>query len=149
SAIGARFRSAPSERPVPSPRSPAGPSRTFGGRSVSSARANPITARGGRGSSRTREEIPLLALELQLLVGRRPRIVGDEAKPGLRNPWAVRLQKGQLPDRQVHDLLVDQLLDAMQHRLALLRVELGRMLPEESVDIGIAAVGVRAARGRE
>jgi len=43
---------------------------------VPSARANPTAGRGGRGSSRTRQAILLLALELQLLVGRRPRVVG-------------------------------------------------------------------------
>ena len=37
----------------------------------------------------------------------------------------------------------------MQNHLALLRVELGRLLTEEPIDVGIAAVGVRAARGGE
>ena len=48
-----------------------------------------------------------------------------------------------------HDLLVDQLLDAMEERLALLRVQLARLLPEEPVDVGVSAVGEGAARDRE
>src|SRR5439155_10204750 len=55
----------------------------------------------------------------------------------------------ELPDRREHRLLVDELLDAMERRLAALLVELGTLLPEEPVDVGIAAVHVGAPRGHE
>src|SRR5439155_14883182 len=42
-----------------------------------------------------------------------------------------------------------QLLDAAQDRLALPRVELAGLLAVETVDVGIAAVGVDAAAGHE
>src|SRR5262245_35452935 len=44
---------------------------------------------------------------------------------------------------------MDQLLDAAQGGLSLLRVDLGRLLAEEPVDVGITAVGVRGGRDRE
>src|SRR5262249_30334631 len=52
-------------------------------------------------------------------------------------------------DRKDHGLLVDELLDAAENALAFLQIELVRLLLEERVDIGIAAVGVRAARDQE
>src|SRR5438034_3300839 len=90
-----------------------------------------------------------LRLELQVLVRRRPRIVRDEAEPRLLHTWADPLQEGELPDGKDHGLLVDQLLDAMEERLALLRIELARLLLEEPVDVGISPVGVGAARDDE
>src|SRR6266705_1817964 len=89
------------------------------------------------------------SFESQVLVRGRPRIVGDEPEPRLGDARTVPLQESELPDRQVHGLLVDQLLDAMQDRLALLAVELDRLLSEEAVDVPIAYVGVDAARDRE
>src|SRR6516164_7961971 len=44
---------------------------------------------------------------------------------------------------------MDELLDPVERRLTLLGVQLGRLLSEELVDVGITAVGVSAARGRE
>src|SRR5213593_3724090 len=90
-----------------------------------------------------------LPLELHVLVRRRPRIVGDEAEPRFRDARTHSLQEGQLPDRKDHGLVVDQLLDAMEERLALLRVELTRLLLEEPVDVGVSPVGVGAARDGE
>src|SRR5438552_9350031 len=90
-----------------------------------------------------------LPLELQVLVRRQPRIVGDEAEPRFRDARTHSLQEGQLPDRKDHGLDVDQLLDAMEKRLALLRVELTRLLLEEPVDVGVPPVGVGAARDHE
>src|SRR3989441_6542717 len=78
-----------------------------------------------------------LPLELHVLVRRRPRIVGDEAHPRFRDARTHSLQEGQLPDRKDHGLVVDQLLDAMEGRLSLLRVELTRLLLEEPVDVGV------------
>src|SRR5207248_11589242 len=68
---------------------------------------------------------------------------------GLRHPGAVAVEKDELPDRQVHRLLVNELLDPMHDRLALPDVELGALLPEQDVDIGISAVGVDATGRHE
>src|SRR2546428_8136101 len=89
------------------------------------------------------------SFEAQSLARGRPRIVGDGPAPRLGDARTVPLQERELPDREVHGLLVDQLLDAMQNRLALLPVELGRLLSEEAVDVRIATIGVDAARDRE
>src|SRR5262249_2265776 len=91
----------------------------------------------------------LLRLELDLLIRRRPRIVQDESEARLGHARTVPTQGGELPQWEIHGLVVDQLLDAVQERLALLWIELGRLLLEEVVDVGISAVRVRAARGRE
>src|SRR5438128_4174578 len=90
-----------------------------------------------------------LPLELHVLVRRRPRVVGDEAEPRFRHARTHSLQEGQLPDRKDHGLVVDQLLDAMEERLSLLRVKLTRLLLEEPVDVGVPPVGVGAARDHE
>src|SRR6266849_8824974 len=90
-----------------------------------------------------------LRLELQVLVRRRPRVVRDEAEPRFRHARTDPLQEGELPDRKDHGLVVDQLLDAMEERLALLRVELTRLLLEEPVDVGVSPVGVGATRDGE
>src|SRR2546430_12176952 len=72
-----------------------------------------------------------LRLELHVLVRRRPGIVRDEPESRLRHASAVSLQHGELPDREVHDLVVHQLLDALEERLALLRIQLARLIAEE------------------
>src|SRR5262252_10746138 len=90
-----------------------------------------------------------LRLELDVFVGRRPGIVRDEAVPRLRDARADALQNGELPDRQEHTLVVDELLDTLQQRLALSQIELARLVLEQRVDVRIAAVGEGAARHRE
>src|SRR5207244_13170225 len=47
-------------------------------------------------------------------------------------------------DRRVADALVKELLDLVQHRLALLAVHLARLLLVERLDVGVGAVGERA-----
>src|SRR5215471_1323510 len=88
-------------------------------------------------------------LELDVLVGSRERPTGDEAEPRLGHPRALRMNEAELPDRRVHHLVVHELLDAMQRRLAPLAVELGRLLAEEPVDVGIATVHEGAAGDHE
>src|SRR5256712_9878508 len=90
-----------------------------------------------------------LSLELHVLVRRRPRIVGDKAEPRFLDARTHSLQEGQLPDRKDHGLVVDQLLDALEKRRSLLRVELTRLLLAEPVDGGVPPVGVGAARDHE
>src|SRR5262249_55535561 len=86
-----------------------------------------------------------LRLELHVFVGPRERKPGDEPEPRLLDPWPEAAHRGELPDRGEHRLLVHELLDPVQGRLAALAVELRRLLPEEPVDVGIAAVDVSAA----
>lgn len=50
---------------------------------------------------------------------------------------------------QIHRLVVDELLDAMEDRFALLAVQLAGLLGEEPVDVRIASVGVAPARDGE
>src|SRR5262245_6979368 len=95
----------------------------------------PLRSRGGERTS----------FELHVLVGSRPRIVGDEPEARLGHARAVALQKGELPDREVHDLFADELLDAVEDHLALLPIQLGRLLPEEAVNVRIAPISVDAA----
>src|SRR5438876_5335505 len=90
-----------------------------------------------------------LPLQLHVLVRRRERPAGDETKAGLRHARAVSVDEAQLPDRRVHGLVVDELLDPVQHRLAPLAIQLGALLPEEPVDVGITSVDVGAAGGHE
>src|SRR2546428_410302 len=88
----------------------------------------------------------LLGLELQVLVGRRESVTGDEPEPRLFHAPAPARDEGELVDRRGHCALVDELLDALQDRLALRTIELGGLLLEETVQIGVAAVRERAIR---
>src|SRR5262249_8053285 len=59
------------------------------------------------------------------------------------------IEKAQLPDRRKDRPFTDELLDLVQNRFASFPVELGRLLLEQRVDIGIAAVDVSAAFGNK
>src|SRR5437867_973503 len=89
------------------------------------------------------------ALQLHVLVRRRKRVSGDHSDPRLLHPWPQPAQAGVQPDRRDHGLLMDELLDAVQRRLAPLRVQLARLLAEQSIDVAITAVNVVAAGGDE
>src|SRR5262245_25694298 len=69
-----------------------------------------------------------LSLEPQLFVRRRVRITADQAQPGLFHSGPDTGQDSRLPERREHRLLVGELLDAVQRRLAPLAVELGTLL---------------------
>src|SRR6059036_3087754 len=88
-------------------------------------------------------------LEPQILVRRGVGVVGDERQARLLHAWPVAIEEGELPDRRDHRLLVHELLDPLERRLALLPVHLARLLAEEPVDVGIAAVDVGAGGGDE
>src|SRR5262245_8421676 len=111
----------------------------------SHVRVRDVRTDGGRPSS----ERLLLRLELHVLVRRHPRIPGDETEPRFRHPGSVPVQDGELPDRQVHHLLVHQLLDAVEDRLPLLGIQFPGLLPEEPVDVGITSVRVDAGPSGE
>src|SRR3989442_6334215 len=106
------------------------------------------SARGPAGDSRTPWPSPLRLpprLEPDLLVRVRKRVAGDEAERRLLEARPVAAQEGGLEERCEHGALVHELLDAVQHRLALLRIELDRLLAEQPVDVRIAAVGPDAS----
>src|SRR5437867_1652767 len=88
-------------------------------------------------------------LEPQVLVRRGVGVVGDERQARLLHAWPVAIDEGELPDRRDHRLVVHELLDPLERRLALLPVHLARLLAEEPVDVRIAAVDVGAASGDE
>src|SRR4029434_2054908 len=90
-----------------------------------------------------------LPFEFHILVRRRVDVASDESDPRLLHPGPHAIQGGVLPDRRDHHLLVQELLDAVQDRLALLRIELACLLPKEPVDVGIAAVNVGAASNHQ
>src|SRR5215472_5489948 len=53
------------------------------------------------------------------------------------------------PDRREHRALVDHLLNAMQDCFTLLGIQLPRLLADEPLDVGIAAIGEGASRSHE
>src|SRR5438128_1831894 len=86
-----------------------------------------------------------MSLQLHVFVrcGKRP--AGNEPETRLGHARALRVDEAELPDRRVDHLLVDELLDPMEDRLASLPVELAGLLAKEPVDVGIAAVDEGAA----
>src|SRR5437867_5632691 len=64
----------------------------------------------------------------------------------LCDPRPDTYETTQVHDRSEHDTLDGELLDAVQQSLALRTVPLNRLSLEDCVDIGIAAVSVRALR---
>src|SRR3989441_179543 len=88
-------------------------------------------------------------LELHILVGRGERVARDEPEPRFLHTRPHAAQEGDLPDRRNHHLLVDELLNPVQDRLALLFVQHGCLLTEQPVDLGIAPIGVHSTRCHE
>src|SRR5262245_24388623 len=74
---------------------------------------------------------------------------GDEAEARLLHAWTDAVDEAELPDGRVHHLVVDELLDPVQRRLAALAIHLGRLLTEEPVDVGVASVGEGTAAYHE
>src|SRR2546430_2331494 len=91
----------------------------------------------------------LLSLEPHVLVRGGERVAGDQTETRLFHSRPVAAHQAELKDGRDHRLLVDELLDAVQRRLAPLLVELGALLAEEAIDVRVAAVYVRAARRDE
>src|SRR5215204_7318041 len=85
------------------------------------------------------------SLDRDVLVGRGVGEQRDPAEPGLADPRPDAVDEGELPDRRVHRPLVYDLLHLVQDRLALLRIDLDRLLTVQLVDFGVAAVGEPAA----
>ena len=57
--------------------------------------------------------------------------------------------KASCQNGRVDRALLYELLHLLQHRRALLGVELGRLLLEQRIDVGVAAVGIGAALHHE
>src|SRR5205807_3829720 len=87
-----------------------------------------------------------LSFEPELLVWRRRRHVGDEPNRRLRDAGPERADAGLLPQWRVHDLLVNELLDPVEDRLALAAVHFARELSHQPFDVGIGPV--REGTGR-
>src|SRR3989449_3746098 len=88
-------------------------------------------------------------LEPNVLVRRRVRVVGDQGEGRLVNLRPYTPNESVFPDRSEHDAIVEDPLDLMEQRLALLAVELSRLLLEEVFDFGDDAVRVPAAPRRQ
>src|SRR5262249_62419837 len=101
------------------------------------------------GRATTRCMILLFALKLHVFVRAGPRDPRDESDPRLFHARPQPRQAGVQPDGRDDHFFLDELLDLVQRRLTPLGVELVGLLLEEAVDIGIAAVDVRAAAGDE
>src|SRR5438132_4345392 len=86
--------------------------------------------------TRPRPEPPLRSFESNVLVGCRVGEAGDQTEPGLADPRAHAVDKGQLPDRRVDAPFINGLLHVVQDRLAFLMIELDRLLM-----VPFAAVG--------
>src|SRR5688572_530553 len=133
SATATTRRSAPRAWSIPRPpsRSPsAAPGRRTNSRSCSA------TPSPGDSIRRARR---LLRFELDVLERRRPRVGVDQhqARLGHAGPDAAR--PDELVERTEPRPLVDELLDLVEHRLALLPVGLPRLLLEQRLDVGVGA----------
>src|SRR5439155_16751207 len=81
-------------------------------------------------------------LELEILVGRRVGVAPDQVDPRLLDPRTDAPDERELIDRHVGHAIVQNLLDLVQQRFPLLRVELARLTLEEVLDLGDYAGGV-------
>src|SRR6516162_876853 len=88
---------------------------------------------------------PLRALQGDVLVGGGVGEARDPAEPRLADSRSDAVDKSELPDRREDRPLINQLLHPVQDRLALLVVQLHRLLLVERVDIRVAAIDKRAA----
>src|SRR5206468_5923765 len=86
------------------------------------------------------------SLEPYVFVRRGERVPGDQPETRLLHSRPVAAHQANLDDGRDHRLLVDQLLDAVQRRVAPLLVELYPLFAEETIDVRVATLHVRAAR---
>src|SRR5438876_2004971 len=91
----------------------------------------------------------LLRRQLHILVRGRVGVARNQPKAGLGHAGAVSVEEAQLPDRREHDLVVHELLELVEDRLAALGVQLGRLLTEEPLDVRVTAVAIEAVGRHE
>src|ERR1043166_1395619 len=87
----------------------------------------------------------LLTRQGEVLVRSRIREAGNQAEPGFLDARTMAVEEGELPQMREDRPLVQQPLNLVQGRRAPGVVEFGRLLGEQGVDVGIAAVGIDAA----
>src|SRR5262245_6824217 len=104
-------RPIPRELPVTSARFPCS--------GMSTSYASVFSSQAGHGRTAKR----LLFLESHVLVRGGEGVAGDQPEARLLHSRPVAAHQADLEDGRDHRLLVDQLLDALQHRLAPLLVE--------------------------
>src|SRR5262245_18310422 len=93
--------------------------------------------------------VSLARLQAHLFEGSRPRVRVDQHQRRLGHPRPDAAWPDVLEDGPEPYALVEDLLDLMEHRLALLPAGLHGLLPVERVVVGIAAVGVGALARHE
>src|SRR6516165_4345220 len=86
----------------------------------------------------------LCALDRDVLEGCGVCEILDQPEPRLPDARPDAVDEGKLPDRCRDRLVVDELLDVIQDRLALFVVEDGCLLLIERIDVGVVAIGVGA-----
>src|SRR5215468_1654542 len=86
--------------------------------------------------------LELLPLEPDVFVRRRVRVGGDQGEGRLLDPGAHASNEAILPDRDKYHLVAEDLLDLVQHLLALLAIDLLGLALEEILDLRQDAVGV-------
>src|SRR5829696_1121716 len=93
-----------------------------------------VTSSEARTRTRNCVIAPSLALELQILIGRRVWEIRHGAEAVEGHARADAIQEGGLDDGREHHAIVNELLDLVQDLLADARVRLVRLLGEEPVD---------------
>src|SRR5690349_15055771 len=88
-------------------------------------------------------------LQAHVFPGRREVELRAQADARLFDSRADAVQSSRLENAAEHDPLIHQALDLVQERLALFPVALLRLLPEQIVDVGIAAGRVGGAADSE
>src|SRR5689334_24738417 len=83
---------------------------------------------------------PSAFLQADFLQRRRPRIRVDEHQRRLLHTWADAAGPDVIEDAREAGAVVEHLLDLMQHRFALLAIELARLFLVERLDIRVRAV---------
>src|SRR5262245_13499388 len=84
----------------------------------------------------TRIDIGLRALELDVFQRGRPRVRIDGQQHRVGDARSDRARPDVLPDRSKPHPLVDELLDLVEHGLALVAIRLPGLALEEVVDVG-------------
>src|SRR5206468_5347317 len=94
------------------------------------------------GSLTSKEQSSSTVSQPDVLVGAAPEVPADEAQRRLGHPGSISVQADDVPDGREHRPLVHKLLDPLQCRPTSLSIALRRLLLDEPLDVGVAAVRV-------
>src|SRR6187551_3220479 len=115
---------------------------------IAAAKERPRTLRrpkpGGGGQAMVRSLL-CAALQAEIFVGRGIRMAGNQVEGSILHPPALAVEEAKLPQRRVDRTLVHQLLHAVHELGTLGTVDGLRVLDEQLVDVGVAAVDIGAA----